>query len=69
LRKLLIFKTKEVLIADPYVKDSKLISEKDVLEKSDLLIIGAPHAHYQKLKTNKPVIDIWGLLGNGVLIE
>jgi UDP-N-acetyl-D-mannosaminuronic acid dehydrogenase len=69
LRKLLMFKAKEVLISDPYVKDSKLISEEDVLEKSDLLIIGAPHTHYQKLKTNKPVIDIWGLLGKGVLIE
>ena len=38
------------------------------LERStttDLLIIGAPHREYAGLVTDKPVIDIWNLRGQG----
>jgi UDP-N-acetyl-D-mannosaminuronic acid dehydrogenase len=68
LRKLLVFKSKEVLITDPFVRDERIISLEDVLEKSDIVIIGAPHEVYRNLKTNKPIIDIWGLFGRGALI-
>ena len=68
LRKLLLFKCKEVLISDPYVKDERLVSQDRVLEESDLLVIGAPHTIYRNLETHKTVIDIWGLRDNGVLI-
>lgn len=68
LRKLLMFESKEVLITDPFVKDAKLSDFNEVLEKSDLLVIGAPHDFYREIRTNKPLIDIWGMLGNGVLV-
>ena len=68
LRKLLNFKSKSVLITDPFVIDERLDSLDEVLNKCDLLIIGAPHTQYKFLKTDKPLIDIWGLMGNGVLI-
>ncbi len=68
LRKLLAFKCQEVLISDPLVQDPRLVSQEDLLERSDLLVIGAPHTQYKLIQTEKPVIDIWGIMGNGVLI-
>jgi len=68
LRKLLEFKCKEVLISDPLVQDARLVSQTHLIDAADILIIGAPHAQYRDLITGKPVIDIWNLLGKGVLI-
>ncbi len=68
LRKQLIFEAKEVLISDPYVIDSRCISIDEILDRSDLLIIGAPHSKYKSLKTDKPIIDIWGLRNGSALI-
>jgi UDP-N-acetyl-D-mannosaminuronic acid dehydrogenase len=36
--------------------------------QSDLLVIAAPHADYRDLPTNKPVADIWNVLGEGARI-
>ena len=56
-------------MTDPYVSvDANLISLEETIEKSDVLIIGAPHNAFKNLVTTKPVIDIWNLLGNGNLI-
>jgi UDP-N-acetyl-D-mannosaminuronic acid dehydrogenase len=69
LKKILEFKTKNVSMTDPYVTvDSNLIPLDQILEESDILIIGAPHKIYKDLVTTKPVIDVWNLLGNGNLI-
>jgi len=68
LRKLLAFKCKEVLMHDPFVLDKRFVDYEEIIEKSDILIIGAPHSLYKLLDTNKPVIDIWNLLQKGVLI-
>ena len=69
LKKILQFRAKKVLMTDPYVSvDASLISLEETIEKSDLLIIGAPHNAYKNLVTTKPIIDIWNLLGKGNLI-
>lgn len=68
LRKLLMFKCQEVLVHDPLVLDSRISPLEEVVEKSDLLIIGSPHKIYAEVKTNKPIIDIWNLRGAGVTI-
>jgi UDP-N-acetyl-D-mannosaminuronic acid dehydrogenase len=68
LRKLLAFKAKGVIFADPYVKDNRLQTEELVIQSADIIIIGAPHSAYKSLITNKPVIDIWGIMGKGVLV-
>ena len=55
-----------MLTTDPYVQnDAELVSEDRVLEESDLLIISAPHLRYGDLVSDKPIIDIWNLRGNG----
>jgi len=69
LKRILKFNCVEVLTTDPYVKDDiDLLSEEIVLSNSDLLIIAAPHAHYQTLNLEKPIIDIWNLRGLGTSI-
>jgi UDP-N-acetyl-D-mannosaminuronic acid dehydrogenase len=66
LKRILKFKSAGVLTADPYVKnDMELIPEERVIAESDLLIISAPHLRYREIVTDKPVIDIWNLRGNG----
>ena len=69
LKRILRFKAAGVLCADPYVKvDPDLRPEEEVLDRSDLLVIGAPHHRYAQLAIDKPVVDIWGARGNGVMI-
>jgi UDP-N-acetyl-D-mannosaminuronic acid dehydrogenase len=55
-----------VLTTDPYVRtDPNLLGLDEVLENSDLLIIGAPHRVYRQVAAVVPVVDVWNLLGNG----
>lgn len=69
LRRVLSFKAGEVLTTDPYVTvDPDLLPLETVLERSDILVIATPHREYRELVTDKPVADIWNLLGNGVQV-
>lgn len=66
LKKILEFKSKGVLMTDPFVTvDQKLVSLEKTLAECDILIVGAPHMIYKEVVTNKPVVDIWNLFGNG----
>jgi UDP-N-acetyl-D-mannosaminuronic acid dehydrogenase len=57
------------LCTDPYVTvDPGLLPLADVMSRSDLLVIGAPHPEYSGLVTDKPVADIWNILKHGVRI-
>jgi UDP-N-acetyl-D-mannosaminuronic acid dehydrogenase len=57
-----------VLCTDALVtNDPDLLPLQDVLDRADLLIIGAPHSQYNDIRTDKPVVDIWNLLHQGVL--
>jgi UDP-N-acetyl-D-mannosaminuronic acid dehydrogenase len=69
LKRILEFKAAAVLCTDPYVTvDPHLLPLDEVIERSDLLVIGAPHQDYQGLVTGKPAADIWDVLGGGVRI-
>jgi len=69
LKKVLSINAGSILTCDPYVKDSSLRPEPEVLERSDVFVIGAPHARYKALDyRNKSVVDIWNHLGKGSLI-
>jgi UDP-N-acetyl-D-mannosaminuronic acid dehydrogenase len=66
LKKILQFKALNVLTSDPFVTvDGNLVDESYLLENSEIIVIVAPHIKYKSLKTTKPVIDIWNLLGEG----
>jgi UDP-N-acetyl-D-mannosaminuronic acid dehydrogenase len=69
LRRVLSFKAKRVLTTDPHVTvDPTLLPLDKVLADADLLIIATPHREYRDLVTDKPVADVWNLLGNGVRV-
>ena len=69
LKRILAFKAGAVLCTDPYVRvDPDLHPFDEVLRSSDLLVIAAPHPEYRDLATDKPVADIWNILGAGVRI-
>ncbi|MDI6102601.1 nucleotide sugar dehydrogenase [Actinoplanes sp. NEAU-A12] len=68
LRKILTLKAKETLCTDPYVRDDRFLPLDDVLKRADLLVIASPHPDYADLETDKPLIDMWGLTGQGVRV-
>ena len=69
LKRILAFKAGAVLCTDPYVTvDPDLLPLEEVLARSDLLVVGAPHPEYRGLAVDKPAADIWDVLGNGVRV-
>jgi UDP-N-acetyl-D-mannosaminuronic acid dehydrogenase len=69
LKRILAVKAAAVLCTDPYVtSDPALQPLPDVIDRSDLLVIAAPHPDYRELATDKPVADIWNILGQGVRV-
>ena len=36
--------------------------------ESDVLILAAPHRRYADLRTDVPLVDMWGLTGRGVRV-
>lgn len=67
LRKLLVWAGAEVFATDPYVEDERLVSLEDVLARSEILILGAPHRVYRSLEVGgRDVVDVWGALGGGI---
>lgn len=69
LRRILRFRAGSVVCADPYVTtDRRLIPHDELMDTADVIVIGAPHDRYRALATDKPIIDIWGVTGNGVRV-
>src|SRR6201996_326513 len=69
LRRVLEFKARDVLCADPYVTtDPRLLKQDEVVERASLLVIAPPPPQYRDLETTKPVADIWNILGRGVIV-
>lgn len=69
LRRILRFKAGRVLCSDPYVTvDPDLVPLEQVLAEADLLVIGAPHPDYRSLDPAQPVVDVWNVLGRGVVV-
>ena len=69
LKRILRFKAESVLCADSLVHDdASLVSEDELLKQVDLVVIGAPHRRYASLEIFQPVIDIWNIRKQGVLI-
>ncbi len=69
LKRILAFKAGAVVCTDPHVTaDPDLLPLDKAIAAADLLVIGAPHAEYAELVTDKPVADIWNVLGKGVQV-
>jgi UDP-N-acetyl-D-mannosaminuronic acid dehydrogenase len=69
LKRVLKVQAADVLTTDPYVQDDPSLSTlEDVLDRAELLVIGAPHDIYAKGEIEQPVVDIWNLRGGGVIV-
>ena len=69
LKRILKFKAQSVVCADTLVSnDDSLITEAELIDCSDLIVIGAPHKRYASMMIAKPIIDIWNIRNQGVLI-
>jgi UDP-N-acetyl-D-mannosaminuronic acid dehydrogenase len=69
LRKLLIWAGADVRSTDPYVGDLRLESLEVVLQKSDILVVGAPHQIYRNLKLpSDKLVDVWGITDAGIVL-
>jgi UDP-N-acetyl-D-mannosaminuronic acid dehydrogenase len=67
LRKLLEYDAAEVLCTDVHIRDASFLPLDEVVARSDLLFVGAPHREYRDLvlPDSKPVIDIWNIYSKG----
>ena len=70
-KKVLLGHTRGVLTTDPFVtSDPELRPLEEVIAKSDLLILCAPHAVYRDINVRgKPVFDVWGHLEGANVIR
>jgi UDP-N-acetyl-D-mannosaminuronic acid dehydrogenase len=60
LRKILIFNGANVICYDDFVSDPEFVSQKELIENSDIIIIGTPHSTFNKISfKDKFVINIW----------
>ena len=51
----------KVICSDEYLKNNKFFTKEELIDKSDIVIIGVPHKNYKKLNLkNKKIINIWG---------
>lgn len=62
LRKLLELECPRVLCSDPFVELPDLLPLETVLREADILFIGACHQDYKQLRTELPVIDVFGFV-------
>jgi UDP-N-acetyl-D-mannosaminuronic acid dehydrogenase len=68
LKKILEIEAEKVLCTDPYVKDSTLLPLEEVLDRSEILILGAPHSLYKTAAvdfSSKTMVDVWNYFGKG----
>jgi UDP-N-acetyl-D-mannosaminuronic acid dehydrogenase len=68
LKKIFEIEAKEVLCTDPFIKDKLFVGADEVLSKSDIIVVGAPHSAYRGIKidhTSKIIVDIWNFFGKG----
>jgi UDP-N-acetyl-D-mannosaminuronic acid dehydrogenase len=69
LKRVLKVRAKAVLTTDPFVEiDDDLSPLDQVLDRADLVVIGAPHRGYAQVAIRQPVVDIWNLRGDGVVV-
>jgi UDP-N-acetyl-D-mannosaminuronic acid dehydrogenase len=69
LRKLLRWAGADVVCTDPYVQDERLWPLDEVVRRSEILILGAPHQVYQGLDVGpRDVVDVWGAMGRGIVL-
>jgi UDP-N-acetyl-D-mannosaminuronic acid dehydrogenase len=69
LKKILEIEAEQVICSDLHVGGPGLVSASELIDRSDIIIIGAPHREYANLDfKGKRVLDIWNFYQRGGLI-
>ena len=63
LGKILRFHGTEVYYSDEFAQDPTFVSKEELIEQSEVIIIGVPHSAYKWLKFDDKteVVDVWGI--------
>jgi UDP-N-acetyl-D-mannosaminuronic acid dehydrogenase len=62
LRKILHLECARVLCTDPYIADPEFVPLDRCLAESDILFVGTCHDEYRDLRTDKPLVDVFGFV-------
>lgn len=67
LRKLFDYEARQTLCTDEYIQDSSFVSASELVDRADVIIVGAPHSSYRSLHvpSDKILVDVWNLFGRG----
>jgi UDP-N-acetyl-D-mannosaminuronic acid dehydrogenase len=69
LRKILVMEAASVLCSDPYIDEEGLVDRDELVERSDIIVLAAPHSCYRQLDTKgKPLVDVWNFYKKGGLV-
>lgn len=61
LKKICEVECKKVYCSDVYIREDGFVSAGELIRKSDIVIIGAPHGEYKKLTIPaSKLVDVWG---------
>jgi hypothetical protein len=71
LRKILEYEAAVILCTDVYIHEPGFLRVEEVIERSDVLIVGAPHREYRQREfpESKWVFDVWNVFGKGPLFS
>ena len=69
LKKILEIEAKNVLCTDVYIDEDGFVSPRELVENSDIVIVGAAHREYADLVIgdDKILVDVWNFYGKGGL--
>ena len=60
LKKNLLKHCKKVLCSDEFIKNPNFVTKEELIQQSDIIIIGVPHDQYKNLNfKQKKLINIW----------
>jgi len=67
LRKILNLSSKKLFCSDEYIKNENFVSKEELIDKSDIIILGVPHKNYAEIKLpkNKYIYDMWNFFKTG----
>ncbi len=70
LRRLLEAEAKRVLCSDVYLDEPGFVTAQELVARSEVLVVGAPHRQYLDLEIpdGKLLVDVWNFLGRGSAI-
>ena len=64
LKKMLDISSKKLICSDEYIDDKRFVTKEELIDKSDIIILGVPHKNYKDLKipSSKIIYDMWDFL-------